>query len=151
MKSLLTFSHKLGVLPVNAGAALHLPRMKDTLAERILAEEEVQRLLALEPSPRNKAMLRLLYAGDGLGVLRSHPGGTCRPGKEASRSPLAAARSRFPRPRPGRPDPHLVQQTPWAKPAWPPQATATCIPGRRTAQASMGIYALAIPGATGLD
>lgn len=62
IKSLLTFGHRLGLLPVNAGAALRLPAIKDTLAERILDEPDVQRMLALEPEPRDRALLTLLYA-----------------------------------------------------------------------------------------
>src|SRR5260370_1423894 len=67
VKSLLTFGHRLGLLPVNAGAPLRLPKLKSALAARILEEEAVQRLLALEPSPRNRALLRLTY-GAGLRV-----------------------------------------------------------------------------------
>jgi integrase/recombinase XerD len=63
VKSLLSFGHRLGYLPVNVGAALRLPKGKDTLAERIVAEEDIQRMLALEPSARNRALLRLLYGG----------------------------------------------------------------------------------------
>lgn len=63
VKSLLTFGHRLGVLPVNVGGPLRLPKQKDTLAERILEEPDVQRMLALEPDPRNAAILRMLYAG----------------------------------------------------------------------------------------
>src|SRR5690606_1279044 len=33
------------------------------LAERILTEAEVQRMIALEPDERNRGLLRLLYAG----------------------------------------------------------------------------------------
>jgi len=63
VKSLLSFGQRTGYLVLNVGAALKLPPKKDTLAERILSETEVLRLLALEPSPRNRAILRLLYAG----------------------------------------------------------------------------------------
>lgn len=38
------------------------PKVKDTLAERILSEVEVQRVLAKETNPRDRAMLRLLYS-----------------------------------------------------------------------------------------
>lgn len=62
VKSLLAFGHRLGLLPVNAGAALRLPSAKNTLGERILPEADVQRLLALEPNRRNRTMLRLMYA-----------------------------------------------------------------------------------------
>ncbi len=63
VKSLLAFGQRTGYLPLNVGAALKLPAKKDTLAERILQERDVHRLLALEPSARNRVLLRLLYAG----------------------------------------------------------------------------------------
>jgi len=61
IKSLLSFATKLGYLPFNVGAALRVPRVKDALAEHILSEEEIVRLIALEPRPRNHALLRLGY------------------------------------------------------------------------------------------
>jgi len=63
VKSLLSFGHRLGYLPFDVGRALKLPSIKNRLAERILPEADVQRMLALEPSPRNRALLRLLYEG----------------------------------------------------------------------------------------
>jgi integrase/recombinase XerD len=63
VKSLLAFGHRIGYLPVDVGALLRLPAVRSRLAERILDEAATQRLFALEPSPRNRAMLRLLYAG----------------------------------------------------------------------------------------
>jgi integrase/recombinase XerD len=62
VKSLYGFGHRLGVLPVDVGAALRLPTQPLTLAQRILPEADVQRLLALEPNTRNRTLLRLLYA-----------------------------------------------------------------------------------------
>jgi integrase/recombinase XerD len=53
VKSLLTFGHRIGYLPVNVGAALPLPKAKDDLAARILDREA---------TPRDRALLRLLYA-----------------------------------------------------------------------------------------
>src|SRR5919197_5643927 len=61
VKSLLAFGQRTGYLPLNVGAALKLPVRKDTLAERILTEPDVHRLLALEPNRRNQVLLRLLY------------------------------------------------------------------------------------------
>lgn len=61
IKSLLTFAHKAGYTVVNVGVALKLPKLQEKLAERILRESQVQRLLALETDPRNHALLRLLY------------------------------------------------------------------------------------------
>jgi site-specific recombinase XerD len=63
VKSLLSFGHKTGYLAVNVGAAIRLPPVKQTLAERILDVDAVLHLLALERHPRNKALLRLLYLG----------------------------------------------------------------------------------------
>ena len=63
VKSLLTFGHKIGYLPFNVGAAVDVPKSKDCLAERILSEENVIRMLTMEQHPRNRALLRLLYVG----------------------------------------------------------------------------------------
>lgn len=61
IKSLLSFGNKTGVLPVNVGALLTLPKASDSLNERILSELEVQTMIVLETNPRNRAILRLLY------------------------------------------------------------------------------------------
>ena len=61
VKSLLTFCLKIGYCPFNVGAALTVRRAKNTLAERILPHEDVVRIIEREDSPRNHAMLRLLY------------------------------------------------------------------------------------------
>ena len=61
IKSLLSFGQRTGYLPLNVGAAVKLPARKDTLAERILTEPEIVRLLALEPNRRNQVLLRLTY------------------------------------------------------------------------------------------
>lgn len=63
MKSLLSFGHRTGYLAMNVGAAVMLPRAKQTLAERILSEDDVLHMLSLERQPRNRAILRLLYLG----------------------------------------------------------------------------------------
>ncbi len=62
VKSLLGFGHRLGYLSFDVGRPIRLPTIKLTLAERILAEPELQRLLALETQPRNRVLLKLLYA-----------------------------------------------------------------------------------------
>jgi integrase/recombinase XerD len=61
VKSLLTFCYKSGYTAVNVGAALRLPKVEARLAERIMSEAQMQRMLALESDPRNHAMLRLMY------------------------------------------------------------------------------------------
>jgi integrase/recombinase XerD len=62
IKSLLSFGNDLGLLPVNVGAALKVRAGRSRLAERILDEQTVQKLLVLETHPRDHALLRLLYA-----------------------------------------------------------------------------------------
>ncbi len=63
VKSLLSFGHRIGVLPANVGAPLRLPTVKNQLAQRILEEPDLQKTLALETDARNRVLLRLLYAG----------------------------------------------------------------------------------------
>lgn len=66
IKSLLSFANKVGYLPFNVGAAVELPKVKDTLSERILTEAEVHKLMNAPKGPlaaRDRALLTLLYAG----------------------------------------------------------------------------------------
>lgn len=62
IKSLFAFGHRLGYLPFDTARPVRLPKLRDGLSDRILEESEVQRMLALEPNPRNSAILFLLYA-----------------------------------------------------------------------------------------
>jgi site-specific recombinase XerD len=62
IRSSLAFGHRPGYLPFDVGGAVRLPKLRQTLAERILSEADVHRLLALEPSPPNRVLLRLTYA-----------------------------------------------------------------------------------------
>ena len=62
VKSLLAFGHRIGILAVDVGAPLKLPSLRNRLAERILPEPDLQRLLARETNKRNAVLLRLLYA-----------------------------------------------------------------------------------------
>lgn len=63
VKSMLTFAQKTGFTRFNAGAALRLPKTPRQLAARILPKDQVLKMIYLEPSPRNQALLRLLYGG----------------------------------------------------------------------------------------
>ena len=76
VKSLLSFGHKLGFLVYNVGAAVSPPKTKDTLAEKILPEAAVHRVLATADAAaeapeasfaerRNALALRLFYASGG--------------------------------------------------------------------------------------
>jgi integrase/recombinase XerD len=67
IKSLFSFGHRLGYLPVNVGMAIKAPPVKNTLAERIMAEADAMRMIALEPNERNRALLTLTY-GAGLRI-----------------------------------------------------------------------------------
>ncbi len=67
VKSLLRYFKRIFYMTFNVGAPVRLPRLKDTLAERILPEETVIKMVTGESKPRNRALLRTLY-GAGLRV-----------------------------------------------------------------------------------
>jgi site-specific recombinase XerD len=62
VKSLLAFGHRIGYLAFDVGSALRLPAVRNRLAERILPEADLHRVLSLEANARNRAVLTLLYA-----------------------------------------------------------------------------------------
>jgi integrase/recombinase XerD len=61
IKSLLSFGLETGYLPYNVGAAVKLRPNRDGLAQRILEENVVARLIGAAPEGRNRIMLKLLY------------------------------------------------------------------------------------------
>jgi integrase/recombinase XerD len=61
IKSLLSFGQETGYLPFNVGAAVKLRPNRDLLAQRILDEAEVVRLIDAVPEGRDRVLLRLLY------------------------------------------------------------------------------------------
>ncbi len=61
VKSMMSFGLKTGYLPVNVGAVVKLPKLEDKLAERIMGEQQVAKMFALEENQRNHAILVLLY------------------------------------------------------------------------------------------
>lgn len=63
VKSLFAFGHRLGYLQFDVAAPLRLPALREKLAERILDETDVLRMIALENMPRNKTILLALYSG----------------------------------------------------------------------------------------
>jgi integrase/recombinase XerD len=65
IKSLLSFSHKTGLIPFNVGAALRMPVVLEQLTEKILPEEDIHAMINGEPNPRNQVLLRVLY-GSGI-------------------------------------------------------------------------------------
>lgn len=61
LKSLLSFGQEIGYLPFNVGVALKLRPNRDGLAQRILDESEVVRLIEAAPEGRDRVLLKLLY------------------------------------------------------------------------------------------
>jgi integrase/recombinase XerD len=61
LKSLLSFAQETGYLPFNVGAAVKLRPNRDALAQRILEESEVARLIDAAPEGRDRVLLKLLY------------------------------------------------------------------------------------------
>ena len=61
VKSLLSFAQETGYLPFNVGVAVKLQPHQDRLAQRILAESEVARLIDAAPEGRDRVLLKLLY------------------------------------------------------------------------------------------
>ncbi len=65
VRSLYTFGRATGALPNSPDATLQAPPIKNVLAERILDEAGVRRMVVGEADPRNRALLLLFY-GAGL-------------------------------------------------------------------------------------
>ncbi|WP_169853048.1 tyrosine-type recombinase/integrase [Anaerohalosphaera lusitana] len=61
VKSFFAFAHKLGYLTFDVARVLALPTPKDTLAERILTQEQVRKIINAENHPRNKLILKTLF------------------------------------------------------------------------------------------
>ena len=63
VKSLLSFGQETGYLRFNVGKVVKAPSIKNVLAERIMAEGDVLRMIALESNARNRTLLTVLYGG----------------------------------------------------------------------------------------
>jgi integrase/recombinase XerD len=61
LKSLLSFAQETGYLPFNAGAAIKLRPNRDSLAQRILEESQIAKLIDAAPEGRDRILLKLLY------------------------------------------------------------------------------------------
>ncbi|WP_013325752.1 tyrosine-type recombinase/integrase [Gloeothece verrucosa] len=61
IKSLFSFAHKNELISTNPGAAVPSPKTKDAISERILTEDEWERMLYAEPNRQHQLMLTLLY------------------------------------------------------------------------------------------
>jgi integrase/recombinase XerD len=62
VKSLFGFCQRMRYLSANPAAELALPCYEKRLAERIVAEDDVRRLVETDAKPRDRVLLRLLYA-----------------------------------------------------------------------------------------
>lgn len=63
IKSLLSFAQEIGYIRFNVGKVVKAPSVKNVLAERILPEGDVIRMIEMEASPRNRAVLKVMYGG----------------------------------------------------------------------------------------
>ena len=61
VKSLLSYGQKIGYLQYNVGTALRTVKVQDELSERILSQEDVLKIIALESNQRDHAILAFLY------------------------------------------------------------------------------------------
>jgi site-specific recombinase XerD len=61
IQSLFGFACKIGYLPVNLGTLLRRPALPVNIAERIVGEADIQRMLALTTKSRDATLLRLAY------------------------------------------------------------------------------------------
>jgi integrase/recombinase XerD len=61
VRSFFRFAHRIGYCR-NSAAGLDLPRTDNPVSARIISQEDVRRLIALEPDERNRVLLSVLYA-----------------------------------------------------------------------------------------
>lgn len=60
IRSFFRFAERIGYRG-NPSSGLQLPRIEPALSERIMSEEDVRRMISLEPYIRNKVLLSVLY------------------------------------------------------------------------------------------
>ncbi len=60
MKSLFGFCHRMRFVDVNPAAELPLPRYQTHLAERVISQEAVRRVLGANLTLRDQVLLQLL-------------------------------------------------------------------------------------------
>jgi integrase/recombinase XerD len=61
VKSLYSFGHRVGYLRFDVGAPLKIPSCRESLAERILSQEEVQQIIGSVENTRNRLIIKTLY------------------------------------------------------------------------------------------
>lgn len=65
LKSLLTFGHRTGYTVFNVGQAIRCPKVPDVLHERIVDEETIQDVIKHAKTPRDRALVLVLYYSGG--------------------------------------------------------------------------------------
>ncbi|MFD0938199.1 tyrosine-type recombinase/integrase [Methylobacterium trifolii] len=63
LRRLSTFAQEFGFLRFNIGAAVRVPPIKNTLAERIMSEVDALLMIRQEPALQNRVLLTVLYGG----------------------------------------------------------------------------------------
>lgn len=61
IKSLLRFTHKLGITKVDVGQLLKTPKIRDCINERIISKQQIKEIINGEGNRRNKLILKSLY------------------------------------------------------------------------------------------
>src|SRR4030095_11299793 len=61
VKSLLTWSHRCGLLRFEVGKAPRMPKIHDQVGQKILTPEQIRGIIRGDPVPRNRVLLRVLY------------------------------------------------------------------------------------------
>ncbi|MBI9060243.1 MAG: tyrosine-type recombinase/integrase [Labilibaculum sp.] len=61
VKSLFAFGHKIGYLAFDVGRVLKIPACRETIAERILTQEEVHQIISSVQNIRNRLIIKTLY------------------------------------------------------------------------------------------
>lgn len=62
VKSLFSFAMKIGYLRFNVAAVLRTPKSRNDLAQRILSESDVMKMIYQTENKRDQVLIRLLYA-----------------------------------------------------------------------------------------
>lgn len=61
VKSLLSFAHRIGAISFDPGKALRCPHIPDNLAEKILPQKDIRKMIEVQPDEQNRVALMLLY------------------------------------------------------------------------------------------
>ena len=78
--SIFSYAYKAGYIRHNPAVMLRFPKFTKNIAEKILPQKDIIRMIKMEPDPRNSVLIRVLYA---TGIRASEASGLkwkdCRP------------------------------------------------------------------------